>query len=201
MARRAAESLAAAGRACVVLPPIAYSVAQYASPFAGTLSLRPETAVALLTDALVAAARAGLQPLAVANAHLEPAHIETIKPGRRGPRAPPAPTRASPTSRAAPSRSASPRSSAAAPATPADMRGSLVLADDPSAVKDELRRALPAVPISLVDAMRAGRKDFREAGGAQAYFGQPAEASARGGPSDIRGPGADPGRSAPRSRL
>jgi len=39
MARRAAESLAAEDRACVVLPPVAYSVADFAAPFAGTLSL------------------------------------------------------------------------------------------------------------------------------------------------------------------
>ncbi|MBM3986242.1 MAG: creatininase family protein, partial [Planctomycetes bacterium] len=59
--------------------------------------------------------------------------------------------------------------------------GSLVLADDPAAVKDDVRRALPEVPVSLVEAMSAGKTDFLQAGGAQAYFGAPALASAEEG--------------------
>jgi creatinine amidohydrolase len=55
------------------------------------------------------------------------------------------------------------------------------MADDPMAVKDELRRGLPEVPVSLVEAIRAGRSDFLQAGGPQAYFGRPAEASAAEG--------------------
>ena len=55
------------------------------------------------------------------------------------------------------------------------------MADDPDAVKDELRRGLPEVPISLVDAIRKGQPDFLAAGGTQAYFGAPAEASAAEG--------------------
>lgn len=180
MARRAAESLAATGRACVVLPPVAYSVAQYAAPFAGTLSLRPETAVALLTDALTAAARAGFTPLAVANAHLEPAHIETIRAAVEAARAAGADVRfPDVTRRALAQRLTEEFRSGACHA--GRYEGSLVMADDPSAVKDAVRRALPAVPISLVDAIRAGRTDFRQAGGTQAYFGAPAEASAEEG--------------------
>ena len=56
--------------------------------------------------------------------------------------------------------------------------GSLVLADDPASVDDALRRTLPPVAISLVDAIRAGQADFVQAGGTQAYFGRPAEATA-----------------------
>jgi creatinine amidohydrolase len=52
------------------------------------------------------------------------------------------------------------------------------MADDPDAVKDDVRAGLPEVPISLVDAIRAGKHDFKEAGGPLAYFGRPAEASA-----------------------
>src|SRR5262245_28243724 len=78
MARRAADRLAAAGRACVVLPPVAYSVTDFAAPFAGTLSLRADTAVAHLRDVLAGALATGFRPIGVANAHLEPAHIETI---------------------------------------------------------------------------------------------------------------------------
>jgi creatinine amidohydrolase len=176
-ARRAAAELEGRGRACLVLPAIAWSVANYAADFAGTLSLRPETAVALLSDALIAATRAGFAPLAVANAHLEPAHIETIRQAVQAARAAGADVRfPDVTRRALAERLTEEFRSGACHA--GRYEGSLVLADDPAAVKDELRRALPPVPISLVEAMRAGRTDFRAAGGAQAYFGAPAEASA-----------------------
>jgi creatinine amidohydrolase len=35
--------------------------------------------------------------------------------------------------------------------------------------------------VSLVEAIRAGKSDFLQAGGAQAYFGAPAQASAEEG--------------------
>jgi creatinine amidohydrolase len=181
MARRAAAALAERGRACVVLPPVAYSVAEFASPFAGTLSLRPETARALLADVLAAAAATGLQPLAVANAHLEPAHIETIRGAIEDVRARCGAAVLFPdvTRRANAQRLTEEFRSGACHA--GRYEGSLVMADDPSAVKEEVRRGLPEVPVSLVDAIRSGQRDFLQAGGRQAYFGNPAEASAEEG--------------------
>src|SRR6185295_20142832 len=79
MARRAAAALQLKGRACVVLPPLAYAVTDFAAPFAGTLSLPAATATALVRDVLLAAAARGFRPVALANAHLEPAHIETLR--------------------------------------------------------------------------------------------------------------------------
>ena len=58
---------------------------------------------------------------------------------------------------------------------------SLVMADDPSAVDDAVRRELPEVDISLVDVIRAGKSSFVEAGGTLAYFGRPADATAQEG--------------------
>jgi creatinine amidohydrolase len=181
MARRAAARLAASGRACVVLPPVAYSVAEFAGPFAGTLSVRPETAVAHLADVLGAAVARGFAPVAVANAHLEPAHVETIRRAvaaveeRHGARvAFPDVTRR----RLAERLTEEFRSGACHAGR---YEGSLVLADDPGHVKDEVRARLPEVPISLVDAIRAGKADFLAAGGDQAYFGSPAAAGAEEG--------------------
>jgi creatinine amidohydrolase len=181
MARRAAARLSAAGRACVVLPPVAYSVTDFAGPFAGTLSVRAETAVALLSDVLGAAVARGFRPVAVANAHLEPAHIETIREAvalvesRTGTRvAFPDVTR-----RKLAERLTEEFRSGACHA--GRYEGSLVLADDPGHVKDDVRAGLPEVPISLVDAIRAGHADFLAAGGTLAYFGAPAQAGAAEG--------------------
>lgn len=58
---------------------------------------------------------------------------------------------------------------------------SIVLAERADLVDDEVRGTLPAVPHSLVTAIRAGQRSFAEAGGARAYFGDPAAASAEEG--------------------
>jgi creatinine amidohydrolase len=187
MARRAAAALQRKGRACVVLPPLAYAVTDFAAPFAGTLSLRKETATALVRDVLAAAAARGFRPVALANAHLEPAHIETLRAAV-----------------AAASAASAARAGAAGGGTPivfpdvtrrrlaerltdefrsgachaGQYEGSLVMADDPGSVDEASRRALPPVEISLVEAIAAGKSDFVQAGGRQAYFGRPAAATA-----------------------
>ena len=53
----------------------------------------------------------------------------------------------------------------------------MVLAERPDLVKGAIRRTLAANPISLGKAIREGKKTFREAGGPDAYFGAPAEAT------------------------
>jgi creatinine amidohydrolase len=57
---------------------------------------------------------------------------------------------------------------------------SIVLAARPELVRDT-RRSLPANPVSLSDAIRAGIGNFHDAGGPRAYFGEPAQASVKEG--------------------
>lgn len=181
MARRAAARLSAAGRPCVVLPPVAYSVTEFAAPFAGTLGLPAEVATAHLAALLSAATTAGFAPVAVANAHLEPAHIASITAacdrvealhGRR-------PVFPDVTRRRLAERLTDEFRSGACHA--GRYEGSLVLADDPGAVNDAVRLKLPPFEVSLVDVMAAGKTNFVEAGAESAYFGRPAEASAEEG--------------------
>jgi creatinine amidohydrolase len=181
MARRAAFQLRSLGHACVVLPCVSYSVTDFAGAFPGSLSLPAATAEAHLTAVLEAAARNGFRPLAVANGHLEPAHIESIRAAVTSvekhigaPIAFPDVTR-----RRLAERLTEEFQSGACHA--GRYESSLVMEDDPSSVKDDLRRTLPPVEISLVDAMRKGQTDFVSAGGTQAYFGWPADASAAEG--------------------
>ena len=56
-----------------------------------------------------------------------------------------------------------------------------LIARHPELVRETIRRALPANPASLSVAIRAGRGTFTEAGGPQAYFGDPAAATAEEG--------------------
>src|SRR3989449_6757361 len=79
MARAAAARLATRGYDAVLLPPLAYTAAEFALGFPGTISLRPATVTALLVDLAQSLARHGLRVLAAANAHLDPAHVAAIE--------------------------------------------------------------------------------------------------------------------------
>ena len=62
---------------------------------------------------------------------------------------------------------------------------SIVLAERPELVREDVRPGLAPVPASLATAIRDGRHTFEEAGGARAYFGWPADATADEGRSTI----------------
>ncbi len=181
MALRAAARLEAAGTPCVVLPAVAYAVTEFAAGFAGALSLSAGTASAHLAEILRGAVQAGFSPVAVANGHLEPDHLVSIKDALAQVKQAtgvevlfPDVTRRRNAERLTPE-----FQSGACHA--GSYESSLVMADDPSSVNDAIREALPEVDISLVDVIQAGQKNFLEAGGTQAYFGKPAEASAAEG--------------------
>src|SRR4029434_3796432 len=59
--------------------------------------------------------------------------------------------------------------------------GSIVLAERPDLVRSALMSARAPNPRSIVDAMNRGTVTFTQAGGPDAYFGFPAEASAEEG--------------------
>jgi creatinine amidohydrolase len=48
-------------------------------------------------------------------------------------------------------------------------------------VRDDLRAALDRVPISIAEKIREGARTFNEAGGSEAYFGTPSEATVEEG--------------------
>jgi len=58
---------------------------------------------------------------------------------------------------------------------------SIVLAERPELVREAVRAALPPNPASLSRAIRNGKSTFEAAGGARAYFGFPAQATAEEG--------------------
>ena len=65
-----------------------------------------------------------------------------------------------------------------------------MLAEQPDAVNTTVMQTLPPNPRSLVDAIRMGHATFAEAGGSDAYFGFPAEATADEGRQIIEALGA-----------
>lgn len=180
MAGAAAELLSAEGREVLLLPPLVYAPAPFAAGFTGTISIRPETMAALVADVGRSLVSQGLSMLAVANAHLDPAHLRALHQAGES-------LGGDGVSFVFPDLT---RRSLAERLTPEFRSGachagrfetSLVLAVRPDLVDDAVRRSLPPVDRSLSVAIREGKTTFQEVGGDRAYFGDPASASAEEG--------------------
>lgn len=175
-AARAARRRRAAGEKAVVLPPLAYAVTEFAAGFDGTVSISIETARLLVRDVLVGAKRAGFVGVVICNAHLEPGNLVALREGME--------LAAAEGARAVfPDVTRKPHAlrlgdefkSGACHA--GRYETSLVLAASPFLVRRELQTALAPNPSSLSVAIRDGKTSFEEAGGPNAYFGWPADAT------------------------
>ncbi len=181
--RRAAEMLASAGVSAFVLPPIAYGITNYTEGFRGRVSLRPGTLWALVEDLILSLEQEGVRQIVLVNGHLEPAHLTVLRgvvldhAVRDGTRA--QALLADNTRRRFVERLG--REFQSGDCHAGSYESSLVLAADPSSVREELRRELAPVRIDLLEKMKHGVTSFAAAGAKDAYCGQPAEASAAEG--------------------
>jgi creatinine amidohydrolase len=182
LARRAGRALIESGKHAAIAPPVPFSVAGYASGFAGTLSIPPDTAIALLRDVSHGFIKMGFTKLCFVNSHLDPAHIDVVKAAR-------AEVEAITGLRVAFADQLEPRW--ARTLSDEYKRGachagsyetSLLMASADRALVDDLARAdLPSFDVNLAKAMRAGASRFEEVGATRAYFGNPAGASVEEG--------------------
>ncbi len=185
MAEDGARRLATQEVFSLLLPALDYTAAPFAADFPGTMSIRPETLTALLADVAAAVAGSGLRTLAIANAHLDPTHLQSIYDaiGRIRAETTLAVTFPDLTRKPWALRLGDEFKSGACHA--GRFEGSVVLARRGDLVRDEVRVALPANPESLARAIWKGFKTFEEAGGTDAYFGDPAAATAAEGERTI----------------
>jgi creatinine amidohydrolase len=177
MARRGAAKLKEHGIPSLILPPVAFTVADFAADFAGTVTLPPETAISLMRDVCIAAGKR-FRAVALVNIHLEPGHIDSLK-------------------KAVDEARKAGASVCWADVTKkrwAEMLGeafqqgdhggafetSLMMAAAPEMVRERERISLAPVD-GLMPALKKGAKSFAEAGGEDAYFGDPTAASAEDG--------------------
>lgn len=185
MARAAAARLTARGRPVLVLPPLVYTAAGFAAGFPGTISLAPETVTAAIVDIGRSLTRHGLRIFAVANAHLDPDHLASID------RAVEALGREDGLRVVFPNLTRKPWATRLSEEFKSGachagrFESSVVMAEREELVHEAIRRELPANPASLSDAIRQGLTTFEAAGGPDAYFGDPAAASAREGEATI----------------
>ena len=177
MSRRAAEKLRALGIEALVLPAISYSVTDFSADFPGTISIRKETAAALIHDICASLYEQGARLIAIANSHLEPVHVASINEAIETLKQETGRAVAFPDKR---------RRRWAEKLTEEFRRGdchagsyetSLVMAARPELVREDIRQALERVPISIAEKIKEGASTFTEAGGTEAYFGDPRAAS------------------------
>jgi creatinine amidohydrolase len=176
MARRGAAKLREQGVHSLILPPVNFTVSDFAAEFAGTLSIPPETAVALLRDVCLAAKK--FRAVALINIHLEPRHVESVKAGVEA-------ARKAGASACWVDITKKRWSETLGEAFQTGDHGgafetSLMMAAAPDQVRERERISLPPTD-GLAAALKKGAKTFGEAGGEDAYFGDPTAASAEAG--------------------
>lgn len=179
MARRCAEILSADGATAVLLPPVWTTHAGFAAAFPGTVSLSTSTVTSLIRETAASLAAQGFGTLAVANAHLDPGHLASLRAVAADPPEGMPVAFVDLTRRGAAQRLTEEFRTGACHA--GRFEGSVVLAEAPELFRADLAAALPPNPASLSTAIRAGHATFEEAGGERAYFGWPADASGQEG--------------------
>jgi creatinine amidohydrolase len=177
MAKRGAAKLLEHGVHALILPPVSFTVADFGADFAGTISIPAETATALLRDVCIALSKK-FRAVAIANMHLEPKHIESLKAAVEQ------------------------ANKAGASVCYADItkkrwvenlgeafkagdhagafETSLMMAAAPDMVRERERISLAPMD-GLMPGLKKGAKTFAEAGGEDAYFGDPTAASSEDG--------------------
>jgi creatinine amidohydrolase len=185
MARSGATRMAQRGLSVVVLPPLTYTAAAFAQGFAGTLSLRPETVTATVLDIAGSLKRHGFGVLAIANAHLDPGHLASLDVAVNAIRRDLGMAVVCPNLAVKPWALRLGEEFKSGACHAGQFETSIVLAARPELVREDTRNALPANLASLSRAIRDGKQSFEQAGGARAYFGSPAQATAEEGRATI----------------
>ena len=183
MAKRGAVKLKERGIHALILPPVAFTVADMGADFAGTISVPAATAVALLRDVAVVAAKK-FRAVILVNVHFEAAHLDCLK------------------------KAVEEAKKAGASVSYTDITKkrwedlidhavqggdhggafdtSLMLAAAPEKVRDSVRRSLPPVD-GLTEGLKKGAKNYVDAGSEDAYFGDPTAATAEDGDTYFEG--------------
>jgi creatinine amidohydrolase len=178
MARAAAVRLSTRGCDAVLLPVLAYTAADFAAGFSGTVSVGPDTLTSLLADIARSLGRHGFTVLAIANAHFDPGHVAAIEAAMAECRRDNSARIVFPDLTKKPWALRLTEEFRSGACHAGQYESSIVMAARPELVREPIRRSLPANPRSLSAAIRAGKTSFEAAGGPRAYFGSPGDAAA-----------------------
>jgi creatinine amidohydrolase len=181
MARRTALKLKTRGLHALIAPPVTFCVSELGAGFPGTVSIPEETTVALVRDVSLALGRR-FRAVALVGVNQEPANLAALK--RAAEEANKAGGSVCFTDLA--KKRWCDRLGAAFNA--GDHAGSfetsLMMACASGEVREKERISLPPMD-ALGPALKKGAKSFAEAGGEDAYFGDPTAASAEEGEAHL----------------
>jgi len=184
MGRRAARKLSTAGKDVLVYPPIAYSPSGSGSAFAGTVHVPGEAFGAYLRSVLSQVGTIGIRTVGLVSAHVDREHLLTLQELIKG---------ASsafglselrivfPVLFKEPWASRLPAEFHRGGAHGGQVETSCMMALQADKIREDARRRLKKVDVDFPGALRSGKKAFQDFGGPQAYFGDPASASAADG--------------------
>jgi len=161
----------------VILPELPYGVTRYTARFAGAVHVNEHTLHAMIVDVCTSLIEQGFEYIVLVNNHFEPEHVQTLHRSID--------TVQAETGKLVGYLDLTRRERAMAlteefrksECHAGRYETSLVLADYPELVDEEVMHSLPELPISLAKAIAAGQKDFVDMGLVQAYCGSPADAS------------------------
>lgn len=188
MARSCAEQLDGRGVTAFILPPLWYTAAEFADTFPGTIGIDGRTVTHLIRQIATSLKGHQITTLAIANAHLDPAHLGSLRDTAAES---PDGTRIvflDLTRRHVAERLSDEFRTGACHA--GRFEGSVVLAETPDLFRGDIAAHLEPNPSSLSTAIRDGATSFLDAGGPRAYFGWPADATAEEGRETVRTLGA-----------
>jgi creatinine amidohydrolase len=177
MAHAGGNAIRRTGLPAVILPSISYSVSFAGACFSGTIPVSQNSLRCYLTDVLGHFVRQSFRAICICNAHLEPAHVEVI--GQVVEHTTEIATRpiVFPDQRLEPWASRLSEEFAGGSRHAGRYETSIVLAAEPERVRRTQMEELEPVWIDLPAALRAGARDFAEAGATHGYFGDPASSS------------------------
>lgn len=201
MAVEGSRRLKSDGIDALVLPALPFTAAPFAANFPGTLSFKAETVVALLVDLAACLERTGIRKLVFANAHLDPTHLQALYDAIGRIHGETGVTVVFPDITRKPWALELTEEFRSGACHAGCYETSIVLASHPELVRDRRRRELQANPESLSRAIWRGQRTFEEAGGADAYFGDPAAATPAEGQKTIETLGAILARAVAASRA
>ena len=181
MSLRAAEKLAQRNIETFVLPPMAYSVTDFSAEFPGTISIKRATAVALIQDVCLSLYEQGARLVAIANSHLEPEHVASINEAIENVKLEMGKLVVFPDKRKRRWAEKLSEEFRRGDCHAGSYETSLVLAARPELVREDIRQSLERVPISIAEQIKKGAGSFTEAGGVDAYFGDPRAGSVEEG--------------------
>jgi creatinine amidohydrolase len=181
MAHRAAERLHDLGIASLVLPAITYTVSFVGTSFRGTSPVEAGAFESYLTSILRNLAPQDYRSIVVCNAHLEPAHVHSVQSACYSAEAASGIPIRSPDQRTPEMSQLLSEEFQAGARHAGSYETSIVMAEQPHAVRADVVKDLKPVWIDLPDRLRAGARTFTEAGADMGYFGNPARASAEEG--------------------